>query len=131
MVPLLYVPPQKPASIGDRNNDGCATVPSVSTEAESFAANNAPLRAEPSSLARVSKTAIATLVTAGVWSAITWKPIWIAAGPTGDEILTVALLLVSAAWPVSFQIGQTRRERPVPGVSIDTQLHEFLPECLV
>jgi len=45
--------------------------------------------------------AISTLVTVGVWSAITWKPIWIAAGPTGDEILTVVLLFVSAAWPVS------------------------------
>jgi len=60
-----------------------------------------PKRAEPSFFGRVGKTAISTLVTVGVWSAITWKPIWIAAGPTGDKILTVFLLFVSAAWPVS------------------------------
>jgi len=82
--------------------------------------------------------AISTLVTVGVWSAITWKPIWIAAGPTGDKILTVVPLFVSTAWPVSLiwiwslsqkpqsqiaerlhrttpaQIVQTRHERPMP-----------------
>jgi hypothetical protein len=60
-----------------------------------------PKRTEPSFFARVGKTAISTLVTLGVWSAITWKPIWIAAGPTGGKILTVVLLFISAAWPVS------------------------------
>ena len=60
-----------------------------------------PKRTEPSFLGRVGKTATSTLVTVGVWSAITWKPIWIAAGPTGDKILTGVLLLVSAAWPIS------------------------------
>ena len=60
-----------------------------------------PKRTEPSFFGRVGKTAISTLVTVGVWSAITWKPIWIAAGPTGDKILTVVLLFVSAAWPIS------------------------------
>lgn len=58
-------------------------------------------RTEPSLLGRVSKMAMSTLATVGVWSAITWKPIWIAAGPTGDKILTVVLLFVSAAWPIS------------------------------
>jgi hypothetical protein len=37
--------------------------------------------------------AISPLATVGVWSAITWKAIWIAAGPTGDKILTVLLSL--------------------------------------
>src|SRR5208337_3319126 len=67
-------------------------------KSDSFAASNGP---EPSLLGRVGKMAISTLVTVGVWSAITWKPIWIAAGPTGDKILTVVLLFVSAAWPIS------------------------------
>jgi hypothetical protein len=58
-------------------------------------------RTEPSLLGRVSRMAISTLVTVGVWSAITWKPVWHAAGPAGDKILTVVLLLVSAAWPIS------------------------------
>ena len=60
-----------------------------------------PPRTEPSFLGRLGKMAISTLVTVGVCSAITWKPIWIAAGPTGDKILTVVLLFVSAAWPIS------------------------------
>src|ERR1035437_837028 len=60
-----------------------------------------PLRTETSLLGRVAKMAISTLVTVGVWSAITWKPIWIAAGPTGDKILAVVILFVSAAWPIS------------------------------
>lgn len=34
-----------------------------------------PKRTEPSFFGRVGKTAISTLVTVGVWSAITWKPI--------------------------------------------------------
>jgi len=75
--------------------------PVLVQKSESFAASNAPLRTEPSSLARVSRVAISTLVTVGVWGAITWKPIWLAAGPTGDKILAVILLFVSAAWPVS------------------------------
>jgi hypothetical protein len=60
-----------------------------------------PKRTQPSFFGRVGRMAISTLVTVGVWSAITWKPIWTAAGPTGDKILTVVLLFVSAAWPVS------------------------------
>jgi hypothetical protein len=60
-----------------------------------------PTRTWPSFFGRVGKIAISTLVAVGVWSAITWKPIWIGAGPTGDKILTVVLLFVSAAWPVS------------------------------
>jgi hypothetical protein len=75
--------------------------PVLVQKSESFAASNASLRTEPSFFGRVRKTAISTLVTVGVWSAITWKPIWIAAGPTGDKILTVVLLFVSAAWPIS------------------------------
>jgi hypothetical protein len=60
-----------------------------------------PKRTEPPFFGKVGKTAISTLVTVGVWIAITWKPIWIAAGPTGDKFLTVVLLFVSAAWPIS------------------------------
>jgi hypothetical protein len=58
-------------------------------------------RPELSSLGRPSKMAISTSVTLLAWMAITWKPIWSAAGPTGDKILTVVLLLVSGAWPIS------------------------------
>jgi hypothetical protein len=75
--------------------------PLVVQKSDSFAAGNGPVRTEPSLLGRVSKMAISTLATVGVWIAITWKPIWIAAGPTGDKILTMVLLFVSAAWPIS------------------------------
>lgn len=70
-------------------------------KSDSFAASNGPPRTETSLLWRVGKMAISTLVTVGVWSAITWKPIWIGAGPAGDKILTVVILFVSAAWPIS------------------------------
>ena len=72
----------------------------LTSQAASYACDGPP-RTEPSFLGRLSKMAISTLGTVGVWSAITWKPIWIAAGPTGDIILTVVLLFVSAAWPIS------------------------------
>jgi hypothetical protein len=74
-----------------------------------------PTRTEPSFFGTVGKMAISTLVTVGVWSAITWKPIWIGAGPTGDKILTVVLLFVSAAWPISLAwIWFSKRQTAIP-----------------
>ena len=52
-------------------------------------------------LRRVGKMAVSTLLTLGVWSVVTWKPVWTAAGAGGDRALTVILIFVSAAWPIS------------------------------
>lgn len=52
-------------------------------------------------LRRVGKMAVSTLFTLGVWSVVTWKPVWTAAGVGGNRILTVILIFVSAAWPIS------------------------------
>ena len=52
-------------------------------------------------LRRVVKIAVSTLFTLGVWTVVTWKPVWVAAGAEGDRVLTVVLIFVSAAWPLS------------------------------
>ncbi len=52
-------------------------------------------------LRRIGKMAVSTLLTLGVWTVITWKPVWIAAGAEGDRVLAVVLIFVSAAWPIS------------------------------
>jgi hypothetical protein len=52
-------------------------------------------------LRRVGKMAVSTLLTLGVWTVVTWKPLWVAAGAEGDRVLTVVLIFVSAAWPIS------------------------------
>jgi len=52
-------------------------------------------------LRRVGKMAVSTLLTLGVWSVVTWKPVWTAASAEGDRVLTVILIFVSAAWPIS------------------------------
>ena len=52
-------------------------------------------------LRRLGKMAVSTLFTLGVWSVVTWKPVWTAAGAGGDRALTVILIFVSAAWPIS------------------------------
>ena len=52
-------------------------------------------------LRRVGKMAVSTLLTLGVWTVVTWKPVWLAAGAEGDRVLTVVLIFVSAAWPLS------------------------------
>jgi hypothetical protein len=50
---------------------------------------------------RLGEMAVSTLLTLGVWSVVTWKPVWTAAGAEGDRVLTVILIFVSAAWPIS------------------------------
>ena len=75
--------------------------PLLVQKSDTFGAGNGLVQTKPSSLGSGSRMAISTLVTVGVWRAITWKPIWLAAGPGGDKILTVVLLFVSAAWPIS------------------------------
>ena len=50
---------------------------------------------------RLSKAVISTSLTLSVWCAITWKPVWTAAGIEGDRILTAILLLVSVSWVIS------------------------------
>ena len=50
---------------------------------------------------KLRKIAVSTLLTVAVWVAITWKPVWSAAGAEGDRILAVVLVLTSAAWPIS------------------------------
>jgi hypothetical protein len=54
-----------------------------------------------SSAKKLLKMAISTLLTLATWLVITWKPVWSAAGAEGDRLLTVALILTSAAWPIS------------------------------
>ena len=50
---------------------------------------------------KLIKLAVSTFLTFVVWGTVTWKPIWSAAGPTGDRILAAVLFLVSALWVVS------------------------------
>jgi len=45
--------------------------------------------------------AISTTLTLGVWRIITLKVVWVAAGKSGDRILTAILLFVSASWVIS------------------------------
>ena len=52
-------------------------------------------------LRKLTKVVVSTLLTLTVWLAITWKPVWSAAGIEGDRVLTLALILTSAAWPIS------------------------------
>ena len=73
--------------------------------------------------------AISTLVTVGVWSAITWKPIWIAAGPTGDKILTVVPLFVSTAWPVALIWIWSLSQKPQSQIA--KRLHRTTPAQIV
>jgi hypothetical protein len=52
-------------------------------------------------LGKLTKIAATTLLTIAVWGAVTWKPVWSAAGTSGDRLLSVVLILTSAAWPIS------------------------------
>jgi hypothetical protein len=52
-------------------------------------------------LRRIGKMAVSTSLTLGVWTVVTWKPVWLAAGAEGDRVLTVVLIFVSATWPIS------------------------------
>ena len=66
-----------------------------------FESPNRQLSAEPSPLEKLRKIGISTLLTLVVWRTITWKPVWVAAGESGDRILTAILLFVSASWVIS------------------------------
>jgi len=59
------------------------------------------LSAGSSSLGKLGKTTISTLLTLVVWRIITLKAVWVAAGESGDRILTAILLFVSASWVIS------------------------------
>jgi hypothetical protein len=59
------------------------------------------VQAGPSFWGKLTKIALSTLLTVAVWVVITWKPVWSAAGPEGDRLLTVVLIFTSAAWPIS------------------------------
>jgi Protein of unknown function (DUF418) len=52
-------------------------------------------------LRRIGKMAVSTSLTLGVWTVVTWKPVWLAAGAEGDRVLTAVLIFVSATWPIS------------------------------
>jgi len=54
-----------------------------------------------SSLGKLGKTTIATLLMLVVWRIITLKAVWVAAGERGDRTLTAILLFVSASWVIS------------------------------
>jgi len=60
-----------------------------------------PIQTGTSFWRKLHKIAVSTLLTIAVWVAITWKPVWSAAGDEGDRLLTVVLILTSAAWPIS------------------------------
>jgi hypothetical protein len=36
-----------------------------------------------------------------LWAVITWRPLWMAAGPGGQRILSAILLLANASWVIS------------------------------
>jgi hypothetical protein len=50
---------------------------------------------------KLTKIAVSTFVTLALWIAITWQPLWSAVGVEGDRLLTIVLILTSAAWPIS------------------------------
>jgi len=54
-----------------------------------------------SSLGKLGKTTIATLLMLVVWRIVTLKAVWVAAGERGDRTLTAILLFVSASWVIS------------------------------
>lgn len=66
-----------------------------------FPHQDLPIQTSPSFWRKLAKIAGSTILTLAVWVAITWKPVWLAAGPKGDLLLTVILILTSAAWPIS------------------------------
>lgn len=66
-----------------------------------FPHRHQPIETGSSFWGKLTKIAVSTLLTVAVWVAITWKPVWSAAGAEGDRILAVVLVLTSAAWPIS------------------------------
>ena len=64
-------------------------------------ADTRPSETEFSFARKLSRMAISTLLTLGVWRIITLKAVWLAAGASGDRILAAVLLVVSASWVIS------------------------------
>lgn len=60
-----------------------------------------PPETEFSFARKLSRMAVSTLLTLGVWRIITLKAVWLAAGASGDRILAAVLLFVSASWVIS------------------------------
>jgi len=60
-----------------------------------------PSETEFSFARKLSRIAVSTLLTLGIWRIVTLKAVWLAAGESGDRILTAILLLVSASWVIS------------------------------
>ena len=72
----------------------------ISNHSDFDPANRQP-SAGSSSLGKLGKTTISTLLTLLVWRIITLKAVWVVAGESGDRILTAILLFVSASWVIS------------------------------
>jgi hypothetical protein len=75
--------------------------PTRSTPTPQISHQDQPIQTGTSFWRKLRKIAVSTLLTVAVWVAITWKPVWAAAGAEGDRLLTVVLILTSAAWPIS------------------------------
>lgn len=60
-----------------------------------------PLPGRLSPLRKINRIVISTALTLGVWRIITLKAVWLAAGESGDRILTAILLFISASWVIS------------------------------
>ncbi len=60
-----------------------------------------PSETEFSFAKKLSRMAVSTLLTLGVWRIVTLKAVWLAAGASGDLILAAVLLFVSASWVIS------------------------------
>ncbi len=84
-----------------------------------FETANRQLSAGSSFLGKLGKTTISTLLTLIVWRVITLKAVWVAAGESGDRILTAILLFVSASWVISsVWIGFSKsRQTETPAVT--------------
>lgn len=67
------------------------------------------------SLARkVVKVVWSTSLTLLLWVTLTWKPIWISAGPRGERIVAAVLLFITAFWVISLAwicLSKPGRER--------------------
>ena len=75
--------------------------PADTSNHRDFETANRQLSAGSSFLGKLCKTTISTLLTLIVWRVITLKAVWVAAGESGDRILTAILLFVSASWVIS------------------------------
>jgi len=85
--------------------------------------------AVPWSRGKLGKTAISTLLTLVIWRIITLKAVWVAAGESGDRILTAILLFVSASWVISLVwiCFSKSRQTEIPAATTTRLLHK--PRC--